>query len=406
MGATAAALTIAAATLLSSSDAALAAQQDSEEREGFRLLEFGVGDRRWATSDEVNEFAVAGLNFFDVTNHQNDFHEISNHGLAQQEKVAYGYPIAAHYRSQSLALFDLIEVGNINATIVGLSTFHNRYYTTSFGVESSEWLANQYQQVIDASGRSDARVSLYSHSEWDQPSIIAKILGSSSNKEVIIFGGHIDSIAPNMPTGRAPGADDDASGCAVVLEIFRILLDSGFIPMKTIEFHGYAAEEVGLRGSQDIAGAYADDGVDVIGMMNFDMTIFPDRNPGINFITDYVDSSLTSFNEVLCNEYAIPYTTSQCGYACSDHASFYRNGMPSSHPWEAMQSNRKIHTSDDTLAIDGVDVSHSIIFTKLGIATAIELGSILCPGNSLSNCVSKCPIEGLEECVKECEILC
>ncbi len=88
-----------------------------------------------------------------------------------------------------------------------------------------------------------------------------------SSDEVLIFGGHIDSTAPGMPTGRAPGADDDASGSAVVLEMFRILTSSGFVPAKTIEFHGYAAEEVGLRGSQEIAAAYRAAGKSVIGMV-------------------------------------------------------------------------------------------------------------------------------------------
>jgi leucyl aminopeptidase len=43
-----------------------------------------------------------------------------------------------------------------------------------------------------------------------------------------------------------------ASGTSSVLETFRILAGSDYVPYRTIEFHGYAAEEAGLLGSADI----------------------------------------------------------------------------------------------------------------------------------------------------------
>jgi len=38
---------------------------------------------------------------------------------------------------------------------------------------------------------------------------------------IVVLGGHIDSIASGGASGRAPGADDDASGSSTVLEVFR-----------------------------------------------------------------------------------------------------------------------------------------------------------------------------------------
>jgi hypothetical protein len=61
--------------------------------------------------------------------------------------------------------------------------------------------------------------------------------------ETVILGGHIDSTAGGA-SNRSPGADDDASGSAAVLEVFKILMASGFVPDRTVEFHAYAAEEV------------------------------------------------------------------------------------------------------------------------------------------------------------------
>lgn len=54
----------------------------------------------------------------------------------------------------------------------------------------------------------------------------------------------------------APGADDDASGIASLSEIIRVLRDNNFRPKRSVALMAYAAEEVGLRGSQDLANQY------------------------------------------------------------------------------------------------------------------------------------------------------
>ncbi len=58
-----------------------------------------------------------------------------------------------------------------------------------------------------------------------------------------------------------------ASGSSSVLEVFRVLAKNGFRGSRSIEFHAYAAEEVGLRGSQAIASTYQKEGKVVAGMM-------------------------------------------------------------------------------------------------------------------------------------------
>ena len=115
-------------------------------------------------------------------------------------------------------------------------------------------------------------VSLYSHS-FVQSSIIAKIPGTDATGQVTIIGAHMDSINLDSPTsGRAPGADDDGTGTVNLLEAFRVLLASGFRPTTPVEFHWYAAEEVGLLGSQAIATAYKSAGVSVKAFMDLDMS--------------------------------------------------------------------------------------------------------------------------------------
>lgn len=55
---------------------------------------------------------------------------------------------------------------------------------------------------------------------------------------------------------RSPGADDNASGIASVTEVIRLIMENNLRPKKTVQFMAYAAEEIGLIGSDDIARKY------------------------------------------------------------------------------------------------------------------------------------------------------
>lgn len=146
-----------------------------------------------------------------------------------------------------------------------------------------------------------------------------------------MIGGHLDSINGSSPrTGRAPGADDNASGIAVVTESLAALIASGYRPEKTIKFMGYAAEEVGLRGSAAIAEDFQSRNVNVLGVLQFDMTSYTGQ-AGLDVVltTDYVSSTQNDFLAQLMDTYLpeLNYDYENCGYACSDHASWDRAGF-------------------------------------------------------------------------------
>ena len=67
----------------------------------------------------------------------------------------------------------------------------------------------------------------------------------------------------------APGSDD-ATGVATLTETLRIALASGWKPKRTVKFMAYAAEEVGLRGSNAIAQQFKANGVNVVGVLQLD----------------------------------------------------------------------------------------------------------------------------------------
>jgi leucyl aminopeptidase len=178
---------------------------------------------------------------------------------------------------------------------------------------------------------------------------------------------------PN-PNGRSPGADDDASGVATLLEVFRSIVETGFRPDRSIVFMAYSGEERGLLGSQEISRSWRNAGRQVRGVLQLDMTMFPGTTRAITFVTDFVNADLTRFSTELVDHYVkAPWRETECGYACSDHASWQKLGYAAAFPFEATfdGSNQDIHTERDLIGL--LDMEHGLHFAKLGAAFAIEL---------------------------------
>lgn len=168
-------------------------------------------------------------------------------------------------------LLSQISLENMQLLLGNLTAFHNRFYESETGAAASLLIRDTAAQYGEASPESSLEVSLFQHN-FTQNSIIARFPGRDPTAPVTILGAHMDSINLEDLAGRAPGADDDGSGSVNLLEAVRILAESGFQPESPVEFQWYAAEEVGLLGSQDIAKAYSDNGVEVKAMLMFDMT--------------------------------------------------------------------------------------------------------------------------------------
>lgn len=76
-------------------------------------------------------------------------------------------------------------------------------------------------------------------------------------------------------------------------------------------------------------------------------------------------------------EYAdIKSVETKCGYACSDHASWSKVGVPSAFTIESAfeDSDHNIHSTRDTIDQEGYSIEHIAEFAKVALALAVELG--------------------------------
>jgi bacterial leucyl aminopeptidase len=160
-------------------------------------------------------------------------------------------------------------------------------------------------------------------------------------------------------------------------EALHALLASGYQPERSLVFVAYAAEEVGLRGSQGVVKLFQQRGIDVVGAMQLDMTNYQGSDKDIWLMKDFTSGPQNAFLIQLIETYVgATWGLDACGYACSDHASWYRAGVPASMPFESRmrERNMKIHSANDTLETSGNNADHAIKFARLATAYAVELG--------------------------------
>lgn len=270
----------------------------------------------------------------------------------------------------------LVDHQNIQETILDLQAYATRYHTTPQARQAVLDMKTKWENLVTAAGRTDVTFRIYEHEDTPMPSLIMTIQGSENPDEYVIVGGHIDSITSDE--NDAPGADDNASGIGTITEIIRVLLDVNYKPLRTVEFMAYAAEEIGLVGSREIAEDYFNENKNVVAYVQFDMTNYKGSSTDITIIEDeYTSNELNLYLIELMEHYnatgahALTYGSSECNYACSDHASWKDRGYLASFPFESAfgQHNPNIHSPNDEY---GGTSTHAAKFTKLGLQFVIE----------------------------------
>jgi hypothetical protein len=178
-----------------------------------------------------------------------------------------------------------IDPDRIKATILKLVSFGTRHTASSQtdpnrGIgAATDWVFGQMQSFAAASG---GRMTVQRQT-FTQPvasnipvpttitNVIATLKGTASPERFYVITGHLDSRVTDVLnfTSDAPGADDDGSGVAVVLELARVFATHQF--PGTLVFATVAGEEQGLYGSAFMAAQMAAASHDVQGMFSNDI---------------------------------------------------------------------------------------------------------------------------------------
>ncbi len=155
------------------------------------------------------------------------------------------------------ALVEQVEARRLKATVEKLASWHDRNINNPTIDEAAEWIAGEYRKIPGL------QVEIWHYpvkqgrrvkADRDVPEVIAVLPGETDRR--ILIGGHLDTI--NMTGDEAgqwtlpsPGADDDASGAAMALEVARLM--AGHKWRHTMVFCAFSGEEQGLFGSAALA---------------------------------------------------------------------------------------------------------------------------------------------------------
>ena len=186
------------------------------------------------------------------------------------------------------------------------------------------------------------------------------------------MGGHYD-VVWNQFRG---GADDNASGTAAVIEMARVLMASNYTPRTTLRFIAFAAEEVGLKGSNDYATKAKAANRQIVLMMNFGMigyrdTTQPDRDA---WIVQYPGSEYeASLDSALMRRYTTlsPVFTTTFSEA-SDSWSFHSQGYNAIFNMEADVNPYRHYGGADTSGNLDFAYAGDIIRSALALLLTID----------------------------------
>ncbi len=275
------------------------------------------------------------------------------------------------------AMLARISTANLQNHIKNLSAIWTRNARTSYNAKAISYIKAELAKI------SGLTVTTHSFSSAYGPNLIAELKGKGANSsEIVMLGAHLDSIVWGGYTRRSPGADDNASGTAAVLELARVM---AALPWKrTIRFGFWNAEEFGLIGSSYYAPMAKRRGDKIVAYINLDMTCY--RASGdttdVDFVLNDSTSSLVNYMITTGKQY-VPTLGVKTGYlygGTSDHRSFFRNGFPACFPFEDLDKySPYIHSSKDTLGVSANDLNLATLITRFAGAGAASLAGPLDP---------------------------
>jgi hypothetical protein len=180
--------------------------------------------------------------------------------------------------------------------------------------------------------------------------VVGFIQGSGRSGQYIIIGAHYDSqgtggiisMEQNEEPAIHPGADDNASGVAGLIQLANYFSDQP--PQKNMMFIAFSGEELGLLGSRYFVEEMSIPADSVAAMINLDMI----GRMSNNSLTIFGTGTSNQWDEILgsVETDSLSITRSPSGSGASDHTSFYEEEIPVLHYFTGTHEN--YHRPSDT----------------------------------------------------------
>lgn len=250
-------------------------------------------------------------------------------------------------------IVDQVSEAEYTTYLQRLQDFVTRYSYTDSCRAAEQWGENTF-----AGFGLDSELWPYNYDGYTWYNAIGRKAGTLYPDSIYLVIGHIDAISDD-PWNEAPGAEDNGSGSACVLEAARVMSQYDFD--CTVEFVLVSGEELGLIGSEAYASYCYSNNRNIAGVLNFDMiaytgpygwdtNIYADQNfPEEVALADL----LAELTDEYSDAYSIRVNTDGPIYG-SDHYYFSYYGFPAcfsidAQMWGAPDWYPWYHTTDDVI---------------------------------------------------------
>jgi hypothetical protein len=268
-------------------------------------------------------------------------------------------------------LVERVAHPTLEADLSHLVSFPTRHSTSDHYANVAAWARDQLEDMGYATQLQDIMVD--GSPSWNV--IADREGGAAGERGVVLVTAHLDSININGgPTAPAPGADDNGSGSAGLLEISRAFRDHrGEHDLRFILFGG---EEEGLFGSKRYVADLPDEersrilavvNMDMIGVLNAPTrSVLIEGAPLSKRVIDSLGEAAATYTQLAVETSLRPFA--------SDHVPFIEAEIPAVLTIEGADStNGNVHSAADT--VDHVTYDFALEILRMNVAfVANEVG--------------------------------
>jgi hypothetical protein len=262
-----------------------------------------------------------------------------------------------------------VSAAQLRADILALQDFKTRYTSTPECEAAGGFILRRFRDLGLAAENDPFTVA-----SIPTKNILAVIPGRVAPELMVLACAHYDSTSNNRLV-LAPGADDNASGTAAILELARILSGKKFD--FSIGLLCVSAEEWGLYGSAHYARQARQDGAAIIAVVNLDMIAYPGAEQRVLDVIGNGNSEWLADRFIAAGQ---PYVSLRLAKVIdpsltwSDHSSFWDQGYAALCGIEDSDNPYYHHTTD---TVDTLDLGFAAEVVKAALATVAGLAQPL-----------------------------
>ena len=299
---------------------------------------------------------------------------------ASLPKLTRDFPQVTEEDPRIREMLNQVNMDSLEATVQHLQDYGSRIWDSDNAFAASDWIARRMESLGLEVEQQPFYANTWMGSGEAAPNVIGIQRGTLYPDTYVVCGSHFDSFSYEAMYGggTAPGADDNATGVASVLESARILTQYQF--EYSIIYCAYGCEEMGLYGSEAYASRCQEQGMDIIGYFNNDMNGY--LNPGDQIHIDCIyPNSVEPIGTYYMNVGSVYYPELPIRHVNfnegdSDHTSFNNHGYMGIYPFEDYENySPYIHTPNDLIGTSVTSFEMSQQYCQMNIACLAEIAN-------------------------------